>query len=48
MEKNIRKEWGQTMTDEQLDKITFLERKAKEKIGSTENHIHPIDADKVR
>lgn len=47
-EENLRKEWGPTMTDEQLDKVKHLERKVKESIGSDNVHIHPIDADKVK
>jgi hypothetical protein len=38
-EENMRKEWGQTMTGEQLDKLKFLERKIKEKTGQTKNFI---------
>lgn len=47
-EANLRKEWGGTMTDEQLDKVKHLEKKAKEITGSDAVHIHPIDADKVK
>ena len=47
-EENLRKEWGPTMTDEQLDKIKFIEKRAKEVLGTTVSHIHPIDADKVK
>jgi len=47
-EENMRKEWGQTMTDENLDKIKFLEKKAKEKVGSIKNFFTPIDADEVK
>ena len=47
-EENLRKEWGQTMTDEQLDKVKWLEKKVKEGNGSETTHIHPIDADKVK
>jgi len=32
-EENLRKEWGFTMTDEQLDKCKYAERKLKEKTG---------------
>jgi len=44
-EENMRKEWGMTMTDEQLDKLKFLERKKKELDGSTKNFFpgHYID-----
>ena len=47
-EENLRKEWGQTMSDEQLDKTKWLEKKVKEANGSETTHIHPIDADKVK
>ena len=36
-ETNIRKEWGSTMSDEQLDKLKFLEKKKKEHDGSSKN-----------
>lgn len=44
-EENMRKEWGGTMTDGQLDKLKFIERKLKDKTGSTKNFIpgHRID-----
>jgi hypothetical protein len=44
-ETNMRKEWGSTMSDSQLDKLKFLERKKKEHNGSTKNFIpgHHID-----
>ena len=44
-EENMRKEWGSTMTDEQLDKCKFAERKIKEATGSNDNFIpgHKID-----
>jgi hypothetical protein len=47
-EANIRKEWGQTVTDEQLDKIKFLEKRLKERTGSGRNFLTPVDADKVK
>jgi len=47
-EANIRKEWGQTMTDEQLDKIKHLEKMAKEVTGSDAIRFDPADADKVK
>lgn len=46
-ETNMRKEWGQTMTDEQLDKLKFMERKRKEKTGSAKNFIGLQDVDEV-
>lgn len=47
-EENMRKEWGRTMTDEQLDKLKFLERKAKTKTGSEKNFVRGQDIDKVK
>jgi len=47
-ETNIRKEWGQTITDEQLDKIKFLEKRLKERTGSDRSFLTPVDADKVK
>jgi len=47
-EENMRKEWGSTMTDEQLDKLKFLERKKKEYDGSTKNFFTGIDIDEVK
>lgn len=44
-EENMRKEWGCTMSDEQLDKCKFAERKRKEFDGSAKNFFpgHHID-----
>ena len=44
-EENLRKEWGPTLTDAQLDKLKYLERKAREQTGSTKNFFggHLID-----
>ena len=47
-EKNLRKEWGPTMSDEQLSKLEFLERKAKEATGSTKNFISQADLEAVK
>ena len=47
-EKNLRKEWGRTMTDEQLDKLKYLERKIKESSGQTKNFIRGQDIDKIK
>lgn len=47
-EENLRKEWGRTITDEQLDKLKFIERKKKESDGSTKNFITAIDIDKLK
>ena len=46
-EENLRKEWGHTMSDENLDKLKHLERKAKEKTGSAKNFIRGQDVDEV-
>ena len=44
-EENMRKEWGGTMTDEQLDKCKWIEKREKERNGSGKNFIpgHIID-----
>jgi len=47
-EQNLRKEWGSTITDAQLDKLKFLERKAKERTGTTKNFIKAVDLDNVK
>jgi hypothetical protein len=47
-EENMRKEWGCTMTDEQLDKLKFLERKKKGYDGSTKNFFTGIDIDEIK
>jgi len=47
-EENLRKEWGHTMTDEQLDKLKFLERKRKDKLGMDKQFARLIEVDKVK
>jgi len=47
-ETNMRKEWGTTMTDGQLDKLKYLEKKIKDKTGQKKNFITGIDIDKVK
>ncbi len=44
-EKNLRKEWGQTMSNEQLDKLKFAEEKMRKASGQTKYFIpgHVID-----
>lgn len=44
-ESNLRKEWGSTMNDGQLDKLKFAERKVKENTGQSKGFIpsHVID-----
>jgi hypothetical protein len=38
-EENMRKEWGSTMSDENLDKCKFLERKIENFTGSKHNFL---------
>ena len=47
-EENMRKEWGATMTDEQLDKLKYLEKKIKDGSGQSKNFIRGQDIDSVR
>jgi len=47
-EENMRKEWGRTIEDEQLDKLKFLERKIKEATGQTKNFLRECDIDRVK
>jgi hypothetical protein len=47
-EENLRKEWGSTITDEQLDRIKHLEKKAKDKFGTDPNFVSAIDADHLK
>ena len=48
-EKNLRKEgWGTSLTEEQIDKCAFLERKIKEKHGLKKTHINATIIDKVK
>ncbi len=47
-ETNMRKEWGHTMTDEQLDKLKYVEKKEKERSGSKKNFTTLIDVDRVK
>lgn len=47
IERELRKSgWGQSLTDEQLDKTKFIERKWKERHG-TEGFVRQDQADKV-
>ncbi len=46
-EENMRKEWGHTMTDEQLDKLKFFEKRKKNTDGSTKNFATGIDIDRM-
>jgi len=47
-EENIRKEWGSTITDEQLDKLKYAERKLREKTGQERSFIKGQDIDDVK
>ncbi len=47
-EKNLRKEWGPTMTDGQLDKLKFMEKKMKDRSGSKQNFARGHDIDAVK
>lgn len=47
-ETNMRKEWGSTITDEQLDKCKWLEKKRKEHDGSNKNFIPGHEIDRVK
>jgi len=47
-EANMRKEWGPTMSDEQLDKLKYMERKIKDKYGQTKNFIGLDRVDEVK
>jgi hypothetical protein len=47
-ESNLRKEWGPTMNDEQLSKVKFIEKKAKESTGSGSNFVQQVDTEKVK
>jgi hypothetical protein len=39
-EENLRKEGMRSLSDEQLDKCKFIEKKYKEETGSTQNFIN--------
>jgi hypothetical protein len=47
-ERNLRKEWGSTMSDGQLDKLKYIERKMGETLGSKKNFVRGHDIDKVK
>ena len=46
-EQNMRKEWGSTMSDTQLDKLKYIERKQKEAVGKAPHFIKQTDVEKV-
>lgn len=47
-EKNLRKEGLYTLTDEQLSKCEYLEKKGKEKFGSSKNFLNQKAIDEVK
>ena len=47
-EENLRKEWGPTITDSQLDKLKFLEKIAERDVGAKESFIKPQVLDLVK
>lgn len=47
-EVNLRKEWGGTITDEQLDKMKHLEKKIEKETGSKDNFLKPQIVDMVK
>ena len=47
-EENMRKEWGSTITDVQLDKLRHIEKKIKEETGSANNFVHAHLIDEVK
>ena len=47
-EENLRKEWGPTMSDEQLEKMKFIEKRVKEKTGSDSNFVGTNETDEIK
>lgn len=47
-EENLRKEWGPTMNEEQLDKLKHLEKKCEEKTGTKDTFIAAGTIDQVK
>jgi len=47
-EMNLRKEWGSTMNDGQLDKLRYSERKFKDRVGMKPKFARLTDVDKVK
>jgi hypothetical protein len=47
-EENLRKEWGRTMTDEQLDKLRYMEKRIKDKTGKDKCFITGNNIDKIK
>lgn len=49
VEKELRKEgWGSSLTDEQIDKLDYLERKAGNAGRTDPLFVRPTDVDKVK
>ena len=46
-EENMRKEWGPTINDEQLSKLKFVEKKAREANGSKDNFVNAHNLDRI-
>jgi len=46
-EENMRKEWGHTMSDGQLDKLKFIEKKTEDANGSKKNFATGIEIDRL-
>jgi len=47
-EENLRKEWGPTIKDEQLDKLKYIEKKLNDKERSNDNFIPAGMIDEVK
>jgi len=47
-EVQLRKEWGPTMTDAQLDKLKYIEKRNKEKYGLDRGFARMQEVDSVR
>lgn len=46
-EENLRKEWGHTISDEQLDKLKFAEKQKKNFDGSSKNFLTGGEIDNI-
>ncbi len=47
-EENLRKEGMASLTDEQLDKCKYLERKVEESVGAKKTYLKQYNIDKVK
>jgi len=45
---NLRKEWGPSLTDEQLDKLKYIEKRHKDNTGSSKNFIGAENIDELK